>query len=508
MYFFENDKRSKPKGLIDGNYSNLYPVHESLFGRPNCFQIIQKSFNHQAVFYLCAESSDVFQQWILSLKSYCQNTVTKSIKNSSVVVLTQLRSLNVSIKDAKKLGPKVQAYCVLNLNDVKVARTSVRGGPDAVWDEDFLIEDLPKDIESLTINVYCKGRMKDTLMFSVHENLSNLTSAAKHDWYDSCDCGSIRLILTYLHETIMPSKEYGAIKQIILEFENVKILSELMQSDTERNSFANAILQVFRHEKKEEKLLEYFTNDVIKAEQYVTTLFRADSMATTLMCQYMKMTAMQFVKSALTNTIEKATDGKTDQVELLKETLNSIFQAVEKCPPVIRYICHKMRHKAGQKWPDDERVKTCVVTAFIFLRLLCPALHNPKAFNLVTEAPHAEARNTLLAVTKSLQKLSNLSQKVDSLPYGASFVRNNQETMKQLAEAICEKELDRENDRTVSIDVARNLAKIHQCCSARYEQLKEMSKKSDEVKKILIVVDMLNKHKDHYINECNNSYAR
>jgi len=33
LCFFENEKRSKSKGLIDLNYSELYPVDDSFFGR-------------------------------------------------------------------------------------------------------------------------------------------------------------------------------------------------------------------------------------------------------------------------------------------------------------------------------------------------------------------------------------------------------------------------------------------------------------------------------------------
>ncbi len=36
------------------------------------------------------------------------------------------------------------------------------------------------------------------------------------------------------------------------------------------------------------------------------------------------------------------------------------------------------------KWPNERLVKTRVISGFIFLRLICPALLNPRQFNLVT----------------------------------------------------------------------------------------------------------------------------
>ena len=36
------------------------------------------------------------------------------------------------------------------------------------------------------------------------------------------------------------------------------------------------------------------------------------------------------------------------------------------------------------KWPNERLVKTRVVSGFIFLRLLCPAILNPRQFNLLS----------------------------------------------------------------------------------------------------------------------------
>lgn len=33
LYYIENPKRSKPDGIIDLNYTSLYPLHESLLAR-------------------------------------------------------------------------------------------------------------------------------------------------------------------------------------------------------------------------------------------------------------------------------------------------------------------------------------------------------------------------------------------------------------------------------------------------------------------------------------------
>ncbi len=55
-------------------------------------------------------------------------------------------------------------------------------------------------------------------------------------------------------------------------------------------------------------------------------------------------------------------------------------------------------------------------SGFIFLRLLCLAILNPKHFNLITEVPSAMAARTLKLVANSIIKLANLVEaKVNNL---------------------------------------------------------------------------------------------
>ena len=75
---------------------------------------------------------------------------------------------------------------------------------------------------------------------------------------------------------------------------------------------------------------------------------------------------------------------------------------------VLRHICGCLQRTVAKQWPDNEIVKPRVVSGFIFLRLLCPALVNPRNYNLVTEPPAEPASRTLKLVAKSLINLANL----------------------------------------------------------------------------------------------------
>jgi hypothetical protein len=70
-------------------------------------------------------------------------------------------------------------------------------------------------------------------------------------------------------------------------------------------------------------------------------------------------------------------------LDILSIVVEDVFASTEKCPAVLRYICRCLQESASAKWPD-ENVRTRVVSSFIFLRLMCPAIINPRMFNLIT----------------------------------------------------------------------------------------------------------------------------
>lgn len=59
LCFYENEKRVKPKGLVDLSYTYLYPVHDSLFERAFCFQLVERTIPCiSTYYYLAADSAE------------------------------------------------------------------------------------------------------------------------------------------------------------------------------------------------------------------------------------------------------------------------------------------------------------------------------------------------------------------------------------------------------------------------------------------------------------------
>ncbi|KAK3701433.1 hypothetical protein RRG08_015853 [Elysia crispata] len=536
LYYFENAKKSKPKGMIDLSYSALYPVHDSLFGRPYCFQIVSSyDNNNEQICYVCADSTDLAQKWKQFLKPYCDNSKPPKAQLLHHDMLKEFHKLEVSVLDAHRLPPKVlnHPYCVLSLNNIRVGRTEAAEGVNPFWCSDYFLDDIPPVIESFTVSLYNTKRLKDTEIASVTITLSELVGRGfVDDTYTlqpaagmKGEMGSLRLKARYIHEVIMPEDEFTSLKELLLDdgFEHILSLSQV-SGESERSTLAYALLQIFRHERKEASLLCALNDKEIEKEAQVSTLFRAGSLATTLMVQYMKMTSTKFIQVAVKDSVQKIVELKqsceldpkflensTDQqsnseffLRLLTEVADSIFASVDACPMTLRYVCNCLQKRTKAKWPNDETVKTRVVSGFIFLRLLCPAIINPKSFNLVTENPSETAARTLKLVAKVLQNLANL---VDVGPKEAymevvqPFVKKNREKMISYLDELSNVPREPPVHEILLGDPARELATIHQLCDVNIEALKAMIPTQGSTRKIVVVTEMLTNHKKRYMGD-------
>lgn len=213
---------------------------------------------------------------------------------------------------------------------------------------------------------------------------------------------------------------------VIFVFNLVRALADLCH--TNRIPLASSLLKIFRHERKECELLKSLCQAEIARENDTSTLFRATSLSTTLMDIFMRSECGLFLQSALTDLIHKLLESKQSAelnptkmevnddactnaeflLSILDQITQSIFTSIDTCPKSVRYICNCLQKSVIAKWPGERLVRTRVVSGFIFLRLLCPALLNPRQFGLVNEQPHQMATRSLIMVAKCLINLANL----------------------------------------------------------------------------------------------------
>ncbi|XP_069483685.1 ras GTPase-activating protein 1 isoform X1 [Ambystoma mexicanum] len=553
LIYFESEKRAtKPKGLIDLSVCSVHGVHDSLFSRPNCFQIVVQHFSEEHyIFYFAGETPEQAQDWMKSLQTFCN--LRKTTQAASCKRLRQVSSLSLHVEEAHKLPVKhfTSPYCNIYLNSLPVAKTHAREGQNPVWSEDFFFDDLSAEFNRFEISLSNKTkRNKDPDLLFMRCQLSRLQKGhATDEWFQlsshiplkGIEPGSLRVRARYSMEKIMPEEEYSEFKELILqrELHVVYALSHVCGQD--RTLLATILLRIFLHESQESLLLRTLNEREISMEDEATTLFRATTLASTLMEQYMKATATPFVQHALKDSIlkimeskqscelnpsklEKNEDVNTNLAHLLStlsDLVEKIFMASEILPQTLRYIYGCLQKSVQQKWPSNTTMRTRVVSGFVFLRLICPAILNPRMFNIISDSPSPIAARTLTLVAKSLQNLANLVEFgakgrdeavpqcciffSEAEPYmeGVNpFIKNNRHRMIMFLDELGNVPELPDTTEYSRTDLPRDLAALHEMCVTHSDELRTLSNErgpqQHALKKLLAITELLQQKQNQY----------
>lgn len=534
LLYFENEKRTKPKGFFDLRYTTVYHVHESFFGRPNCFQVVIRAYNEKQTTFLCCESSDYKQEWFDAISRFCTKMCQSKQSPEGV---KELRTLELSILHAQKIPVnKLQhPYCLVLLNDVKICRTKCKEPPEPVFEEEFVFDDLPLDTSTFTVALYNHkgGPYKDKEVSRVSINLSTLEPSKTLDqWYTfgshqgKCEMGSIRLAATYVHEIIMPVSVYEKLQDIILDkdYQVVRSLGEVLKP-RDLISLAYTLLRIFRQNGDEINMIISIATRELNYKEKRETLFRGNTLATKLMDQYMKMTAISYLQKTIKEVILKIMECKQcceldpSRVEkgsnvaenlhqlyrFLEEITSSIFNSAHSCPRSLRYLFYCLRREAKRIWPDEPYIDSRVVSAFLFLRLIVPAVINPKSHNLVNETPSQIASRTLTLVAMCLQKLANLVEFGAKEPYLVivnPFLQKYRAKMVDFIEEIASQPDPVNNMEINKQDLARDLASIHEIFIKYEHPLSGLNPKTyPKVKFLIPIVEGIKRQKEQYMKQ-------
>ncbi|XP_048037055.1 ras GTPase-activating protein 1 [Megalobrama amblycephala] len=538
LIYFESEKRAtKPKGLIDLSVCSVYEVHDSMFGRPNCFQIVVQHFSEeQCIFYFAGETPEQAQDWMKCLQTFCSN-LRKPSQPCSNKRLRQVSSIFLNVEEAHKLPSKhfTNAYCNIYLNSIQVAKTHPREGQNPVWTEEFIFDDLSSEINRFEIslsNKTKKSKENDILFMCCPlcrlqrgQMIDEWFPLSSHVPLKNVVPSSLRLRVRYSVEKIMPVEVYSELKELVLlkELHVINALAHVCGQD--RTLLASVLLRIFRHENLEAQLLRELNDREISAEDEATTLFRATTLASTLMEQYMKATATPFVHHALKDTILKIMESRqscelnpskleknedvnvnlTHLLSIVSELVEKIFMAAEILPPTLRFIYGCLQKSVQQKWPRNTTMTTRVVSGFVFLRLICPAIVNPRIFNIIADPPSPIASRALTLVAKAVQNLANLVEFGAKEPYmeGVNpFIKSNKHRMIMFLDELGNVPELPEPTEHFNTDLARDLAALHQLCVTHLNELRILSNERGTqqhiLKKLLAVTELLQQTQTQY----------
>ncbi|XP_050349896.1 ras GTPase-activating protein 1 [Nymphalis io] len=533
LYFYDSPKRTKPKGLIDLSCAYLYQVHESLWEREFCFQLVERALPCLSTHtFLAAAAAHELRAWLDALRPLC--VPQQARHHCKVARVVWLRALRVRCVTAHRLPARLapRPHLRLALGAAPVARTRARPSPDPHWDDEFVFDDVPPDVTSFTITVHNTGkRGKESEVAELTIELANLANGEEiEEWYPLAgmtpigEWGSLRLRIRYMQELVMPREEYNPLRQLLLEpgLPAVKALADLCRTD--RQPLATSVLHAFSECGRGAELARELATAEVAREPDHRALLRAASLATAVLDEFMHALCKPFLQAAIAETVQKLIDAKQSAelnptkmdspddacnnaeflLMILDQITLSIFTSPEACPRPVRYLCGCLQRSAVTKWPNERFVRTRVVSAFIFLRLICPALVEPRAWGLVSAAPPPHAQRSLLMVAKCLQNLANLIEFGAKEPYMEvvnPFILKNKERMVVFLDQLSSVQDpgNAPSNSNNNFDIAKELATIHHICVSHLTELQNLSKTQPAIRKLVTVTEMLTKHKHKYL---------
>ncbi|XP_074497876.1 ras GTPase-activating protein 2 isoform X1 [Sebastes fasciatus] len=273
----------------------------------------------------------------------------------------------------------------------------------------------------------------------------------------SDDLGSLRLKLTYIEDTVLPSACYTPLCNLLLKSPDVKPISAsaahiLGDICRERYEAVLPTVRLLLHHNRFVPFVSAVAALELDNTQEANTIFRGNSLSTRCIDDMMKIVGKNYLAVTLKPVIDEICESnKTceidpvklkegDNVEVNKENLqgyvqkvfSSITQSSSSCPPLMCDVFRSLRNLACKRFPADPHVQYSAVSSFVFLRFFAVAVLSPHSFQLRSHHPDPEISRTLTLISKTIQTLGSwgsLSKKLSSFKetYMYDFFKSFQE---------------------------------------------------------------------------------
>lgn len=195
---------------------------------------------------------------------------------------------------------------------------------------------------------------------------------------------------------------------------------------SEVDDFASALLNVYDSRGQSLSLVTDVVTREIEHSDSSTDILRRNCVATKVLSLYAKSkgyhylqeTLGPFIKNMMARPEEYIFELEPDRVSDLQEfthnldnfekcvteLIGALEKNMPKMPCVFKEVCATIQSAVQPRFPES---KESAVSAFFFLRYICPALVSPDSNGLLEAAPPPEIRRSLLLLAKVVQNMAN-----------------------------------------------------------------------------------------------------
>ncbi|XP_025413430.1 probable Ras GTPase-activating protein isoform X6 [Sipha flava] len=437
----------------------IKPLHPSVLGRENCFQVTLPAGNTR---YFSCRTTEERDKWVYSLR--------KSVQPDQEHIRRTENALKIWILEAKGLANKKKYFCELCLDKTLFARTSSKQKSElCFWGEHFDFTSLPQ-VNVINIHLYREGERKKkkdksflvgTVSIPVHDVASRFLT---EKWYPVTteknlkDPPSLRVKCRFQSVDILPVQIYQEFLQYLrTDYKTICEILEPVVGVKAKEDIATALVHVMQKENlAKEFLSDIVMMDIEKVEDDRLT-FRGNSLATKAMEAYLKLTGEKYLHETLSELVSSVMQTGFDcEVDPLKAgsasnlakqqanlrqavetTWNRILSSHTSFPFELRECFTKFRECMNSTGRHD--ISDNLISACIFLRFLCPAILSPSLFNITHEYPNEKAARNLTLVAKTLQTLANFTRfqgKENFMEFMNDFLEREAASMKSFLKII------------------------------------------------------------------------
>eukprot|EP00055_Hartaetosiga_balthica_P014450 m.79240 g.79240 ORF g.79240 m.79240 type:complete len:909 (+) comp8599_c0_seq1:137-2863(+) len=452
----------KPKHILDLGDMDVFPLHDSYYGRPHCFQLVLG----YGTMDICCDSEDDKIAWISSFIRLGVRCFTK-VTSATYSEPTRLANLQVTIKEVKGPIKASHIQCHLFLNKVKQACSFSRPykNQSCFFGDQFQFLNLDEKVKSLQLALFPKKFTKRPPLASTEVLLTSIPRNTEGTrWIEFPEGGSIRVDFLFEDEVLLPTDEYASFKRMLLseDLTLVYLLATVFKSKL--NQFSKYLVRLWTSHGVIVKRLQALAQQTIEDSDEVGTLFRGNSLTSKCIELFMRQTGLPFLRSCIGEPIDELMNvkvvfeldpvrgGKEENlrplIQFCKRVSTSIFRKWQKCPKELSDVLEHIRLCSMKKFPQDKFVQYTSVSAFAFLRFFCPAILNPKLFNLMKDVPTEGFARNLTLVAKVMQNLANMTefgQKQDFMVPCNGFLIESRKKMQEFIYNICHSNGGRED---------------------------------------------------------------
>nr|CAB3262185.1 uncharacterized protein LOC100178487 [Phallusia mammillata] len=464
-------------------------LHHSILGRNYCFEIVTSKGTR----CFGCNSSGEREAWIEKIR----RAINPNLDNCHRME----HQLTLFVQEAKGLPAKKKYFCEICLDRKLCARTTSKWKNDSTvfWGEQFQFSSIPK-MDDITVHLYKdsdkkKKKDKDYIGLVNLSVRSLVNQQLLEKWYTlSTPSGNnknkageslaVRIKVRFQSIHVLPTEQYKDFAEhMSMNYKSICNTLSNVLAVSKKDEIARILVNImYATGSIKDYMCDIVMGEVEKVEEE-SLIFRENTIGTKSVEAFLRLVGMKYLHDALGDFIqaiftmeeECEVDGsrlpphahlESNQKNLQMSceiALCKITSSIGNFPSELREVLSIWRTRCEDA--GRPRIANRLVTASLFLRLLCPSILNPSLFGLANEVPDPKTSRTLTLIAKVIQNLANRSRfgtKEEYMQFMDAFIRDKWDVMGEFISNVSDHAYPAlKRGFEGYIDLGKEFAKLH-----------------------------------------------